>query len=97
METSSDLLQWIEIDLEALSYNIENLRKHLRPGTKFMAVVKKNAYGCGAVAVSRAALEAGADYLAVHSLEEAQELRRAGIHAPLLILGPVLPGEAESV
>ena len=97
METQSRLLQWIEIDLDALRHNIENLRRHLRPSTKFMAVVKKNAYGCGAVAVSRAALEAGADCLAVHSLEEALELRGAGIHAPLLILGPVLPGEARSV
>ena len=97
METRSRLLQWIEIDLDALTHNIENLRRHLRPSTKFMAVVKKNAYGCGAVAVSRAVLEAGADYLAVHSLEEALELRGAGIHAPLLILGPVLPGEARSV
>jgi len=97
MEKRSRLLLWIEIDLDDLRHNIGNLRKHLRPGTKFMAVVKKNAYGCGAVAVSRAALEAGADCLAVHSLEEALELRGVGIHAPLLILGPVLSGEARSV
>jgi len=97
MEERSHWLQWLEIDLDALTQNIKALRGHLRPGTKFMAVVKKNAYGCGAVAVSRAALKAGADYLAVHSLEEALEIREAGIHAPLLILGPVLPGAAESV
>lgn len=97
MESRSHLLQWIEIDLDALTHNIRALRGHLRVGTKFMAVVKKNAYGFGAVAVSRAALEAGVDYLAVHALEEALELRESGIHAPLLVLGPVLPGEADTV
>ena len=97
MEEQSRLLQWIEVDLDALTDNINALRDHLRAGTRFMAVVKKNAYGFGAVAVSRAALEAGVDYLGVHALEEALELREAGIHAPLLVLGPVLPGEAETV
>lgn len=97
MKNRSRLLQWLEIDLDALTHNIKALRDHLRVATKFMAVVKKNAYGFGAVAVSRAALEAGVDYLAVHALEEALELREAGIHAPLLILGPVLPGKADTV
>ena len=97
MENRSCLLQWLEIDLDALADNIKALRDHLRVGAKFMAVVKKNAYGLGAVAVSRAALEAGVDYLGVYSPAEAAELREAGIHAPLLILGPVLPGEADTV
>jgi alanine racemase len=51
-----------------------------------MAVVKANAYGHGAVAVSRAAVDAGADYLAVANLKEALELREAGIVSPILIL-----------
>jgi alanine racemase len=62
-----------------------------------MAVVKKNAYGHGAAAVSRAALEAGADYLAVHSIEEAVGIRLAGSNAPILILGPVLPNKANTI
>jgi len=97
MENQSRLLQWLEVDIDALTHNIKALRNHLRAGTKFMAVVKKNAYGFGAVAMSRAALEAGADYLAVHSLQEALELREADIHAPLLIMGSVLPDEAETI
>ena len=97
MEKRPHYLQWIEIDMDALIQNIQALRSHLRPGMKFMAVVKKNAYGHGAPEVCHAALEAGVDSLAVYSLEEALELREAGIDAPLLILGPVLPSKADTV
>lgn len=97
MEGQSQHLQWMEIDLDALTHNIQALRNHLKMGTKFMAVVKKNAYGFGALTISRAALKAGADCLAVYSLEEALELREAGIRAPLLILGPVFPSRADDV
>jgi alanine racemase len=56
-----------------------------------MAVVKADAYGHGAVPVSRAALEAGADSLAVVTVEEGAELRRAGIRAPILVFTDLLP------
>ena len=56
-----------------------------------MAVVKADAYGHGAVPVSRAALEAGADSLAVVTVEEGAELRRAGIKAPILVFTDLLP------
>ena len=56
-----------------------------------MAVVKADAYGHGAVPVSRAALEAGADSLAVVTVEEGAELRRAGIEAPILVFTDLLP------
>ena len=97
MEKQPHYLQWIEIDLDALTYNIKAFRDYLSVSTKFMAVVKKNAYGCGAVAISHVALEAGADYLAVYSLEEALELREAGIHAPLLVFGPLLTSSADII
>lgn len=77
---------YTEINLEAIKNNIKEIRKLLAAGVKFMAVVKANAYGHGAVAVSRAAVEAGADYLAVANLKEAMELREAGIVSPILIL-----------
>jgi alanine racemase len=77
---------YTEISLSALKHNIAEIRKLLTPGVKFMAVVKANAYGHGAVAVSRAAVGAGADYLAVANLKEALELREAGITSPILIL-----------
>src|SRR3989338_11448035 len=75
-----------EISLEAIKHNIAAIKRFLAPGVRFMAVVKANAYGHGAVAVSRAAVEAGADYLGVANLKEALELREAGILSPVLIL-----------
>lgn len=77
---------YAEISLDAVKHNIGEIRKLLRQGVKYMAVVKANAYGHGVVAVSRAAVEAGADYLAVANLKEALELREAGIISPILIL-----------
>lgn len=78
---------WAEVDLKAIRHNIEEIQKCVRGGAKFCAVVKANAYGHGAVAVARTAVEAGADYLAVAILEEALELRSAGFCEPVLILG----------
>ena len=65
---------YAEISLEAIKHNITEIRKLLAPPVKFMAVVKANAYGHGAVAVGRAAVDAGANYLAVANLKEAMEL-----------------------
>ncbi len=77
---------YTEINLQAVKHNIAEIRKLLAPEVKFMAVVKANAYGHGAAAISRAAVEAGADYLAVANLREALELRETGIVSPILIL-----------
>jgi len=77
---------YAEISLEAVKFNIGEIKKLTSPGVKFMAVTKANAYGHGAVAISRAAVEAGADYLGVANLREALELREAGILSPILIL-----------
>jgi len=77
---------YAEISLEAIKHNIGEIRKLLSDRTQFMAVVKANAYGHGSPAISRAAIEAGADYLAVANLKEALELRDAGLTHPILIL-----------
>jgi len=77
---------YAEISLAAIKHNIAEIKKYIAAGARFMAVVKANAYGHGAVAVSRAAAEAGADYLGVANLKEALELREAGILSPILIL-----------
>jgi alanine racemase len=71
------------IDLDAVRHNVGVLRA-AAPGAGLMAVVKADGYGHGAVPVARAALDAGATWLGVCTLEEAQELRQAGITAPLL-------------
>ena len=77
---------WLEIDLAAIRHNVRALKRLLGPHRHLWAVVKANAYGHGAVPTARAALEAGADGLAVSCLIEAAELRRAGISAPILLL-----------
>ncbi len=83
------------IDLDALATNVTVLRRLLLPDTAFMAVVKANAYGHGAVPVAETALAAGATSLAVATVDEAAELRRAGITAPVLVLGPMGVAERE--
>ncbi len=86
---------WAEIDLDALTDNFCQIRELLHPETKVLAVVKANAYGHGAVACAQTLLAAGADYLGVATLEEALQLRRAAISAPILILGYAAECEAE--
>ena len=80
---------WIEIDLAALGHNVRQLKKFIAPQTQLMAVVKADAYGHGAIAVAKTALDNGATALAIATLAEGVELRRAGIEAPILILGAI--------
>ena len=80
---------WAEVDLGAVRHNVRLLRR--RAGVPLMAVVKADAYGHGAVPVARAALEAGADSLAVVTVEEGAELRAAGVTAPVLIFTDLPP------
>ncbi len=85
---------WAEIDLDQLTTNIDALKQ--RAGdARLLVIVKANAYGHGAVLTARAAVEAGAWGLGVVSLEEGEELRRAGIAAPVLVLGSSAPAQAE--
>ena len=80
---------WLEIDLEALRHNVRALHAMCAPGVELMAVVKADAYGHGAVACATAALEAGATRLGVATLDEALELRAAGITAVIQILSQI--------
>lgn len=89
---------WVEVSRHALEHNVAAIRNIIRPETKLMAVVKSNAYGHGLVECgrifSRAGLpsrQAGADWLGVFSLDEAIELRKKNIRAPILILGHTEP------
>lgn len=85
---------WAEVHLGRIQENCLTLRRGLGPGTELMAVVKADGYGHGAVAVARAALAGGATWLGVGTLEEGVALRRAGIRAPILVLGPLSPPQA---
>ncbi len=84
---------WVEVDLDAIRHNVSAVRGALHAGCRVMAVVKAQAYGHGAVAVARAALEAGATWLGVARVREGVQLREAGLNAPILLLGPVAPPE----
>jgi alanine racemase len=76
---------WLEVDLGAIKNNIHQI--HRMTGRKVMAVIKANGYGHGALAVARAATEAGAEWCGVARIEEALNLRHAGIDADLMVLG----------
>ena len=86
-----------EIDLSAVSANVSLACRLAGRDTQVMAVVKADAYGHGAVPVSKAALEAGATWLGVAVPEEAVPLRAAGITSRILVLGPIAPDQADLV
>ncbi len=88
---------WIHINMEAIAYNVRRLKEIIGPDVALMAVVKANAYGHGAIPVSTTALNNGAEYLGVASMNEAIELREAGITAPILVLGYTPPWAARQV
>jgi alanine racemase len=91
------IVTWAEIDLDAITYNIQAFKRHIGERVKLIAVVKANAYGHGVAPVALTALEAGAEMLAVHRAIEGVELRRAGLEAPILIMGYTPPDGAELV
>jgi alanine racemase len=86
---------WAEIDLGAIAHNVQRLGEVV--GVPLMAVVKADGYGHGAVPVARAALAAGAERLAVAIVEEAAELRAAGIGATIHLLSEPPPSAARDV
>lgn len=90
-------LKWIEIDLAAIRDNLAWVKAKLNPGVKLMAVVKADGYGHGAVGVAREAVKAGAHCLGVLTPAEASALRAGGIKAPIVLLAPVPPDNAEQV
>lgn len=85
---------WKEIKLDAVKNNVKNIRGLLKDGTRLLAVIKADAYGHGAVEVAKSLLfDGGADYFGVATYGEAEQLRRAGINTPVLILGAVFGDE----
>lgn len=78
----------VTIDLGAVRRNVDTLRRTASPAAVW-AVVKADAYGHGAADVAHAALEAGAEALAVATVAEARELRRTEPGAQILVMGPV--------
>ena len=92
-----EILTWAEVDLDAIASNVRVLKQCAGSDCELMVAVKANAYGHGAVPVSRAALAGGATRLAVSRTDEGIELRRVGLDAPILLLGYTLPGESHAI
>jgi alanine racemase len=92
------MLTWAEIDLEAISHNLRQIKGKIEPyGAEILAVVKDNAYGHGAVEVAQVAADIPVYMLGVATVEEGIELRAAGIDLPILNLCCILPEQARQV
>ena len=91
-----NLRTYAEIDLDAVEYNYENTREKLPEGVKLLGVIKADAYGHGAVEIGRF-LDDKCDFFGVACVEEAVELKKAGIKTPVLVLGRVFPWDYETV
>lgn len=86
-----------EIDLGALEHNYRRIKTRIPKGAGILGVVKADAYGHGAVEVSRTLEKLGVAYLGVALADEGIELREKGLSAPILVLGGLFPGESEKV
>ena len=86
-----------EVSLQALRENCRQAAALVPLGVAVLAVVKADGYGHGAVAAARAFLDGGAAGLGVSMAAEGRELRRAGIDAPIVVLGGAFPGEEAAV
>jgi alanine racemase len=80
-------MQWIELNAKALKHNISQFRGLLGKKRKLLAMVKANAYGHGMIPIANAAVDSGADWLGVHSIDEGLMLREKGFKCPVLSVG----------
>jgi alanine racemase len=95
-EPGSPHRAWVEIDHDAIRSNLGVIRE-AAGGAQVIGVVKANAYGHGAVPVARTLVEAGVERLAVATVDEAGELRGAGIGQPIVVLWGIGSSEAAAV
>ena len=85
-------LTWLEINKSALLNNVAEIKKNFSAKTKFMAVVKANAYGHGLLEVVNS-IKSKVDYLAVYDFNDAIFLISKKITKPILVLGRILPNQ----
>jgi alanine racemase len=81
------------IDLAALRWNLRQIKAKIGPGTKILSMIKANAYGHGAPKVAKALEDEGAYAFGVATVEEALELRQAGIRTPILVVAGAYPDQ----
>ena len=86
-----------QIDLDALAFNFRQLQKRVPKGVRILAIVKADAYGHGALPISRKLEKIGVEYLGVAIAEEGVELRKGGVRAPILVLGGIYDGDIEKI
>ncbi len=86
---------WVEVDLSALRRNFRLVRRQTSPDTPIISIVKANAYGHGVVPIARTLVEEGASILGVANVDEARELRVAGISGRVMIMGRTIEAELE--
>ena len=90
-----ELRAWVEIDVAAWRKNFSLINADRAANLQIAAVLKDDAYGHGAIEAARIAAEAGVTFIAVVTLDEALEMRKAGVRTPILMLGQRLPGEVD--
>lgn len=88
---------WVEIDLDNFRHNWDEIKRLVGPGVEVMQVVKADAYGHGAIEISKSALKNGASCLGVANADEGVQLRISGINAPIVILSPSTPSEIKEI
>jgi alanine racemase len=88
---------WVEVDLDAIAHNCREIKRWIGDRTELAAVIKGNAYGHGIAMVARTALENGATWFAAARVDEGVVVRKAGIEAPIFVLGYVPAEEMETV
>jgi alanine racemase len=86
---------WVEVDLDILDQNLDAIRHEIGADREILLVVKADAYGHGAVEVSRAAAARGVRQFGVATLHEGIQLRREGLAADIWVLSPLLESEIE--
>jgi alanine racemase len=91
----SELRAWVEIAVDVWRNNFAVINADKSPHVRLAAVLKDDAYGHGAIHGAKIALDAGVAFIAVVTVDEGIELRRAGIKAPILLMGQRLPGELD--
>jgi alanine racemase len=84
-----EYVAWVEVDLDALAHNVAAIKRHVGERVTVVAVVKANGYGHGAEMAARTALANGASWLGLNHIQPSVRLRKAGITAPILLLGYV--------
>ena len=82
---------WAEVDQTVFAENVRKIKESLPTNSDLIAVLKADGYGHGAVELAEVAIRSGASMIAVALLEEATELRSAGVSAPIFVLGPLTP------